>query len=315
MGLRGLTDAGVYFYLLTAGVVDVYEANLTGNGVEAPAVLPTSYAGSNISSLWSPDGLRLAYASRRGVTWFDRASTTLAITNLLTHDQQELAPPMNGFLLRSWSPDGRRLLVNGSGVDHRQGTYQIDVETGRVIAVQVDGSTARPDWLPDGRISYFSRTRRAIMARDLQTAVEEVLFDPRNGGGQIVANIYGRGYRVSPDGHMLAYTTATGEGRNEVESLQIRPLNGGPAREVARSAPPSLLIFQDWTPDGSALLFTRWNPDTNGPVALWRASIFGGDPQPLGLSMIGLRDVTVHPDGTKITFTAGWPKNENLEHR
>jgi Tol biopolymer transport system component len=310
MWLRGLTDSGSYFYLLTAGVVDVYEARLTGTTVETPAVLPTSYAGSNISSLWSPDGNRLAYASRRGVTWFDRGSTTLALRNVQTRNQLELAPAMNGFLLRSWSPDGRRLLVNGNGLDHRQGTYQIDVETGRVTPVQVDGSSARPDWLRDGRISYFNRASGAIMARDAQTGAEEVLFDSRTEGGQIAAGIYGRGYRISPDGQMLAYTTASGKGRNAVESLRIRALAGGAPRELARTEPPELLIFQDWTPDGSALLFTRWSTEGKGPVALWRVPIGGGDPQPLGLSMIGLRDVTVHPDGTRITFTAGWPENE-----
>ena len=92
--------------------------------------------------------------------------------------------------------------------------------------------------------------------------------------------------------------------------LAIKVLGGGPSRELARASGPEMLVFQDWTPDGATVLFTRWNGKLNDPRSLWRVSIHGGNPQPLGLTMDGLRDVSVHPHGTKMTFTAGWPMNE-----
>jgi Tol biopolymer transport system component len=188
--------------------------------------------------------------------------------------------------------------------------FQIDVDTGRVTPVTIDGTSFRPDWLPDGRIMYLSGTRHKFIARDPQTGAEEIVFDPRAEAGGIVANPDGRGYRLSPDSQTLAFTTSAGEGDTSFRSLSIKVLGGGPTRELVRVPGPELMVFQDWTPDGMAVLFTRWSPTISDQVSLWRVSIYGGDPQPLGLSMIGLRDVSVHPDGTKITFTAGWPVNE-----
>ena len=95
-----------------------------------------------------------------------------------------------------------------------------------------------------------------------------------------------------------------------VRSLAIKVLGGGPARKLVRVTAPELMILQDWTSDGSAVLFTRRSAVASEPASLWRVSIHGGDPQPVGLSMVGLRDVSVAPDGTKITFTGGWPRNE-----
>jgi Tol biopolymer transport system component len=77
-----------------------------------------------------------------------------------------------------------------------------------------------------------------------------------------------------------------------------------------RTTEPDLIMFQDWTTDGAAVLFTRWTPSPGASYALWRVSVHGGDPQPLGLSMPSVRDLSVHPDGTKITFTSGYPKHE-----
>jgi serine/threonine-protein kinase len=309
MWLRGLTDGGTYFYFLTAGVVDVFQARLDERGVGTPAELPPSYTGSNISSLWSPDGRLLAFASRRGSSWFDRGSTTLAVRDLATDTQRELTPAMNGFLLKAWSPDGRVLLVNGSGLDHRTGTYEIDASSGAVTPFQVDGSSARPDWLSDGRIVYFSRTRHVLVERD-SAGAERVLFDPRGDGGELVANINGRGFRLAADGQTLAYTTAQHDGDATTQTLRVKVMGGAPSRELARTDGRHMLLFQDWMPDGSAVIFTRWTPNATEPTTLWRVSVHGGDPLPLGLSMVGLRDVSVHPDGTRITFTAGWPTNE-----
>jgi hypothetical protein len=63
-------------------------------------------------------------------------------------------------------------------------------------------------------------------------------------------------------------------------------------------------------PDGTAVLCTCSLSTADKP-GLCRVPISGGYPQFIGLSnMAGVRDVSVHPDGSKITFTAGWPTNE-----
>ncbi len=310
MRLQGLTDTGSYFYYLTVGAVDVYEADLAGGTVRNPATLPTSYSGSNISSVWSPDGRRLAYASRRGLIGFDSGSTTLAVRDLQTQKQREFIPAMNSFLVRSWSPDGRLVAVDGMDPAGRQGTYAIDTNDGRVTPILIGDQIGRPDYLSDGRVLYLDRAKDALLARNVQTGAEQVLVDLRAEGIEITANVAGRGFRLSPDGQMLAYSAAIREGERWTRWLAVKVLGGGPTRELVRTSGSEMLLFQDWTADGAAVIFTRWIAKPNEPFSLWRVSIHGGDPQSLGLTMDGLRDVSVNPDGMKITFTAGWPQNE-----
>jgi Tol biopolymer transport system component len=310
MWLKGLTDAGSYFYYVTVGAVDVYEAELADGAVRNPVTLPNSYSGSNISSIWSPDGRRLAYASRRGLIGFDRGSTTLAVRDLQSQEQREFIPAMNTFLVRSWSPDGRLVAVQGMDPAGREGAYAIDTDNGRVTPILMSDQIARLDYLSDGRVVYFDRAKNALLAGNVQTGAEHVLVDLRAEGIELTAGVAGRGFKLSPDGQMLAYTSVIREGENGTRLLAIKVLGGGPARELARASGPEMLVFQDWTPDGATVLFTRWNGKPNDARSLWRVSIHGGNPQPLGLTMDGLRDVSVHPHGTKMTFTAGWPMNE-----
>jgi Tol biopolymer transport system component/tRNA A-37 threonylcarbamoyl transferase component Bud32 len=311
----GLDDAGSYFYYQTVGAVEVYEAELAPDAVRGPSAIPATYSGSNISSTWSPEGRRIAYASRRGLVNFDRGFTTLAVRDLETGQQRELVPAMKSFLVRAWAPDGRHVLVQGADVQGRTGAFAVDLDTGQVNPIVVNvrpdqNNIRRPDWLGDGRMSYIDSARQALLARDVHTGTEQLVLDLRKAGIDVVANVFGRGYRLSPDGHSLAYTATVREGERAAQSVWVRGLDGRPARELVRAKAPEAVLFQDWIPDGTALLYTRWTAQAEQPVSLWRVPVEGGDPQALGLTQVGLRDVSVHADGSRITFTAGWPKGE-----
>ena len=319
MLLLGVTDAGGYFYQQTVGAMDVYDSPLEGDKSAGPTVLSTSYSGSNISSVWSPDGRRVALASRRGPVGFAAGFTVLVIRDLVTREQRELTPAMNSFVLRSWSPDGQAVLVQGADASGRSGAFAIDVDTGAVSSVVVNGpgqnDIRRPDWRPDGSVVYMNSRSQKLLSRDVATGAEQVLVDLKSEGLKIFANIMGRGFKLSPDGRTLAYGVMAGEGRKA--SVWIKPLQGGAGRELARVDAPEILMFQDWMPDREGVLFTRWNPQAEPMmVSLYRVSIDGGEPESLGLSREALRDVSVHPDGSRITFTAGNPRAEiwALEH-
>ena len=218
---------------------------------------------------------------------------------------------MNGFLVRSWSPDGRYVVVVGSDAAGRQGIYAIDTDTGSAKPIVVGDGIARPDWLPDGRVLYFRRAQGTLVARNVETGVEQVVENFQAEGINAVGDVTGRGFRVSPDGQTLAFTSAKRDGEVWTRTIAVKPLgDGGTVRELVHATGPESIIFQDWTADGAAVIFTRWIAKPNEPMALWRVSIHGGDPQPLGLSTAGVRDVSVHPDGRRITYTAGWPMNE-----
>jgi hypothetical protein len=66
-------------------------------------------------------------------------------------------------------------------------------------------------------------------------------------------------------------------------------------------------------PDGLSLLVVRWTiAPASEPRAstLWRVPITGGPPVSTGLTMDGIRDITVHPGGQRIAFNAGWKRGE-----
>ena len=100
------------------------------------------------------------------------------------------------------------------------------------------------------------------------------------------------------------------------------PAAGGQQRLVVR-APEGTEIHSTvgiaWTPDGRWLIYgsakTPENEDTNfGPKErkLWRVSVDGGSPQDLKLSVEGLRQIALHPDGRRIAFTADAPEAAGL---
>ena len=236
-------------------------------------------------------------------------STILVVRNLRNGRETEFDPPMNQFLVRAWSPDGRHLVIAGQGSDGVAGARVVDLESGVTTLLAPGGTFARPDWLADGRVAWLERSTKRIIARDLRTGGGEVLFDLSTQGSEPIAEVRGRGFRISPDGHSLAYTSRALEKGVTIHLLTV--LRGGVARVVARDEEP--LLFQDWLPDGSGLLFTRWrDAEEAGPVSLWLVNADGGEPKSVRLSAVGLRDVSVSPDGNHLTFTAGWPLSENL---
>ena len=90
----------------------------------------------------------------------------------------------------------------------------------------------------------------------------------------------------------------------------------GDPRELLRMSGKERFILAGWLPDDRTLLVARWEnrpnrlPDEPDPATLWRVPINGGNPVSTGLTMDGLRDVSIHPDGRRIAFNAGWKRGE-----
>jgi hypothetical protein len=150
---------------------------------------------------------------------------------------------------------------------------------------------------------YGSSARRRLLFRG--SGVDRVALDFRAEGiDGITGQVLGRGARLSADGRTLAFSARIGAEDERTDVLRVKTLDG-PSRELLRVRAPESLVFQDWTPDGAALVFTRRRDSRQ--VALWRIAVEGGEPQPMGLTLNALRDVSVHPDGRRVTFTAGAP--------
>jgi Tol biopolymer transport system component len=282
----GFTRDGSYYYGVAFRGSNVYVAtydpqkeNVTGK----PVLSVKRYEGSNEASDWSPDGRYLACVSMR-----PDAGGIFLIHSVDTGQVRELSPDIKFFKVNSlrWSADGRSLLCAVRNEDVDWGLLRVDVETGEGTMIVEDSGALYPNWSADGKAVFY--VRRAlegwrIIRRDLTTNEEKELFRPTVvWAGGIV------GLALSPDGKQLAFHDF------DAGMLKILSVTGGQPRELVKVGRAVRTIA--WTPDGRHLVYRSGG--------LRRISAGGGEPQRLDLE-IGSRHVRFHPDGRRITFTAG----------
>jgi Tol biopolymer transport system component len=133
--------------------------------------------------VWSPDGARMAVSA---------GSTTLRTyifdpSKPWKDQHPQLLPTApaagNGFLVNSWSPDGRRLLGGSGPVGVGIVTYAFDSDSYEKLA----DSGEWPVWLSDNRRILFVLDGKRLMLLDTQTkqtrtilsVTREVLGPPR----------------------------------------------------------------------------------------------------------------------------------------
>jgi Tol biopolymer transport system component len=88
----------------------------------------------------------------------------------------------------------------------------------------------------------------------------------------------------------------------------VKTLGGG-ARDLVRSDAPLRTVLQGWTPDGSALLFTRSRAGQPN-VALYTVTVQDGIVRSTGITSEWMREVSIHPDGSRVAFTTGSERYE-----
>jgi Tol biopolymer transport system component len=202
-------------------------------------------------AVWSPDGRKIAYLSRREGTGVD-----VFVMNADGSDQRNLTRKPGNEVAPAWSPDGRAIMFSAvppgqplwvGGSRSASGPYR------DVYVMNADGSDQRNlthtqeaeewpgGWSPDGRTIAFST----------------------NGGQSnriFVINADGSGKRAltheitpetsmswSPDGRKIAFFDADG--------ISVVNTDGSGLRRLARNA-----AFQggpSWSPDGRKLIFVR----------------------------------------------------------
>jgi TolB protein len=252
---------------------EIFRIGLDGRGLRRLSA-PGDYA---YDLAWSPDGLRIAYAT------FDLAAFVRVVVarsdgrnaRVVAGFQFEREPPAT-FL--DWSPDGSRLAF----VDWTKGVDVVDVDSGEVRTV-APGAT-QPAWSPDGRrLAYAGEEGVTVAAAD--------------GSDAHVIAPDGALPSWSPDGRRIAYESRAGAG------VHVLDLAGGGDRLLdARGTRPV------WASSGRLLDVTddsgRRRPALHLiDVARGRVTTITHD----GSQQFGADDFapSVAPNGKLVAFTSG----------
>jgi Tol biopolymer transport system component len=301
----GFTRNGAYYYGVGTEMNDVYIAELdlaTGKLISAPSLATQRLVGSNSSPDWSPDGRELIFLSKRGPgAWGARA---LCVRSTETGAVRELASKIDRVHHVRWTPDGRSLL----GVaEYPAGNYdrvRIDVQTGDFSPFPLNRGAIGgwpPAWSRDGKAIFYHRGR-FIVVRDLETGQEKELHSLADNSSS-----YTGGLALSRDGRQLAFVSL--ESGSKI--IRVMPAAGGAARELLRgdqSLMRTTLTPVAWAADGLSVLFARRTSSTG--TDLWLVPVQGGEARKLDLAAENIRDLSVHPDGRHIAFTAGGDRSE-----
>jgi Tol biopolymer transport system component len=328
-----LTHDGSLYYAVNAGMRDVYIADLdpeTGRVEGTPKPLSSRHVGANMWPSWSPDGKYLAYNREPGARAKGPGSPSIVIRSVETGEEREIPAPPRQLHPAHWFPDGRSLLATSwDGSRKSVDDYRIDVRTGEARLLRrgrgggpfgPDVNALLPDLSPDGETIFFLERESAgsellgyrVLAYDIEAGREKEIL--RVGGGRFGGTVF-----VSPDGRQLAFAEVNLE--TDTATVNVMPVGGGAVREVLRVERPARLFGPRglaWTPDGRHLLVSILPKHTGGPARgavteLLRVPIAGGKAQKLGLAMemIGLGGV--HPDGRRIVFDSGQPRESAQE--
>lgn len=271
----GITNAGELFFGVRTGTPDVYIAPVE-DAARGARCAGRRFAGRNSEPTWSPDGMRLAYLSRRGTENFGREARAIVLLDLASGSERELPARMAYIGCIAWSPDSTTMLASGSDGKARGGLFLVRVADGATTPVVAEHDVPfrgfEAAWAPDGRSIFYLRGDGALRQRRLADGVETILLQAPSmrhlavnpGGGVLAVGIGGNAIRLTPlaaDGLArlipfaglteLAWGKELYAGRGS--ELWVVPLDGAPPRRVPM--PPDRLPGISLSPDGRSIAF------------------------------------------------------------
>ncbi len=222
-----------------------YSARI-GNNWDIYAIAPGSQAQIRLTSdpapdrdpAFSPDGTRLAFASRRDGYWNLYLRTPDGAITRLTDDPAYDGAP-------TWSPDGKRLAFASMRAGNLD-IWTLDLGSGALINRTPDSPRADSDpaWSPDGAQIAFTSWRYGdadILVMDLPSGdVRQVTSTPDD------EQLYG--WRTAGE---LIYASIAGE----TQDVYGRPVDADPESPGARLTRWRVVGAATMSPDGDYLAF------------------------------------------------------------
>ncbi len=260
----------------------IYTVNPDGSAVQQI----TNTGKDNFSPAWSPDGTKIAFASRRDSLFLEiyvmnaDGSNAVRLTNNATTEDFEPA----------WSPDGTRLAftaVYTSGILHDDLSSPPPVPTAHngadVFVVNADGSNLTklttnsgtaswgPTWSPDGSRIAFASDRDGN---------PEIYVMNANGTNQTrITNHIARDFDPawSPDGTRIAFASNRNDTQcctNSNNEIYVMKPDGSSVTRL-KNAPNFDSQSPAWSPDGTRITFHRQSKDI--PPNTWVVAAMDAD--------------------------------------
>jgi TolB protein len=189
----------------------------------------------------------------------------------------------------AWSPDGSQIVyISGDGNSE---LFLLDVESRETRQLTDNYATDYfPAWSPDGSQIAFASGRDGeldifVMDSDGENALN---LTPAEGiGGDLPT--------WSPDSTQLAFY---GD-----EGIMVVDADGANLRGLLPSEDDAFYYFPAWSPDGQALLVTRFDR-TNGDEDLYLVDVDGENLRPLLVEDGEDFSAAWSPDGSQISYTS-----------
>ncbi len=251
-----------------------YASGIESSGIQIYTITPDfsdrrqlTDTGTNYNPMWSPDGSKIVFSSRRDGSW------RICVMNSDGSGQTQLTSGPGDDQYPSWSPDGLSIAFGSN----RNGNYEIyrmnadGTEQTRLLANPGPRQDYWPRWSPDGTQIVFFDSNASGTLRDIFVI---------NSDGSRPGNLTGDYPPTvndfpswSPDGTRIAFESFREHSPSQSYGIYLMDRNGF---DPIRITPAGIAAYGSpvWSPDGTRIAFI-YEETISGPYTIATISANG----------------------------------------